>query len=363
VRRNRTTGELAFYRCFTPRPTPLAVLVRVAGRRWTVEEAFQAGKGLCGLDQHQVRRWRSWYRWATLAMLAHIFLVVAALAERTCHPAPPELIPVTCNEVGHLFAALLAQPAGDRDHRLRCRPGDADIKPAPAPAITDGRPPGNHEAAAGCHTSAMELTQVMRTAGSARRFKSDPVPDEVVYRVLDDARFAPSGNNRQGWRVIVVRDRGVRVQLRELYRKAGTPTTPRCSPRRASHPRPTTTPITWTRSRCSWWSSSSKQRSPPRSRRWTPATTSAARRSTRLCKNIVLGLRAAGLGTTLSTVLVPVEAEVKQLLRVPDGVAIAAHLGVGWPAGPLPTRLTRRPVADFATVDAFDGEAFQPGRP
>jgi SRSO17 transposase len=71
VRRNRATGELAFYRCFTPRPTPLAVLVKVAGRRWTIEERFQTGKGLCGLDQHQVRRWPSWYRWVTLAMLAH----------------------------------------------------------------------------------------------------------------------------------------------------------------------------------------------------------------------------------------------------------------------------------------------------
>jgi SRSO17 transposase len=119
IRRNRTTGELAFYRCYTPRPTPLAVLVKVAGRRWTVEESFQTGKGLCGLDQHQVRRWRSWYRWATLAMLAHAFLVVAALAERTRHPAPPELIPLTCNEIQHLFAVLLARPTGDRDHRLR----------------------------------------------------------------------------------------------------------------------------------------------------------------------------------------------------------------------------------------------------
>jgi hypothetical protein len=119
IRRNRRTGELAFYRCYTPRPTPLAVLVKVAGRRWRVEESFQAGKGLCGLDQHQVRRWTSWYRWATLAMLAHAFLVVAALAERTRHPAPPELIPLTCNEVGHLFATLLDQPATDRGHRLR----------------------------------------------------------------------------------------------------------------------------------------------------------------------------------------------------------------------------------------------------
>jgi SRSO17 transposase len=119
VRRNRASGELAFYRCWTPRPTPLAVLVKVAGRRWTVEERFQTGKGLCGLDQHQVRCWRSWYRWATLAMLAHAFLVVAAVAQHTRHPPPPELIPLTCNEVSHLFAALATQPAGDRAHRLR----------------------------------------------------------------------------------------------------------------------------------------------------------------------------------------------------------------------------------------------------
>jgi SRSO17 transposase len=82
VRRHLRTGELAFYRCFMPRPVPLAILVRVAGRRWTIEERFQTGKGLVGLDQHQVRRWRSWYRWTTLAMLAHAFLVVAALTNR-----------------------------------------------------------------------------------------------------------------------------------------------------------------------------------------------------------------------------------------------------------------------------------------
>jgi hypothetical protein len=119
IRRNRTTGELAWYRCYTPRPVPLAVLVRVAGRRWTIEERFQTGKGLVGLDQHQVRRWRSWYRWATLTMLAHAFLVVAALTDHTHHPPPPALIPLTCNEIQHLFAALLAQPTGDLANRLR----------------------------------------------------------------------------------------------------------------------------------------------------------------------------------------------------------------------------------------------------
>ena len=69
VRRHRHTGELAFYRCYSPEPVPLRELVRVAGRRWTVEESFQAGKGLAGLDEHQVRRWTSWQRWTLFAML------------------------------------------------------------------------------------------------------------------------------------------------------------------------------------------------------------------------------------------------------------------------------------------------------
>jgi SRSO17 transposase len=119
ARRNRKRGELAFYRCWMPRPVPLATLVGVAGRRWSIEERFQTGKGLVGLDQHQVRRWRSWYRWATLAMLAHAFLVVAAVTERSCRPPPPGLVPLTCNELQHLVAALLARPAGDLGHRLR----------------------------------------------------------------------------------------------------------------------------------------------------------------------------------------------------------------------------------------------------
>jgi hypothetical protein len=118
VRRNRKTGEVAFYRCHTPRPVPLAVLVNVAGRRWTIEERLQTSKGLVGLDQHQVRRWRSWHRWVRLAMLAHAFLVVA-LTEHTQRPPPSALIPMTCNEIQHLFAALLVQPTSDRAHRLR----------------------------------------------------------------------------------------------------------------------------------------------------------------------------------------------------------------------------------------------------
>jgi len=81
VRRNRHTRELAYYRCYAPHHVPLAVLVHVAGIRWSTEENFQAGKGLAGLDEHQVRTWTSWHRWVTLAMLALAFLTIAALTE------------------------------------------------------------------------------------------------------------------------------------------------------------------------------------------------------------------------------------------------------------------------------------------
>jgi hypothetical protein len=64
---HRGTGLLLLL--LTP-PRPLPVLARVAGRRWTTDEHFQAAKTLAGLDEHPVRRWTSWYRWTTLAMLA-----------------------------------------------------------------------------------------------------------------------------------------------------------------------------------------------------------------------------------------------------------------------------------------------------
>lgn len=110
VRRNRRTGELAYYRCFSPRPVPLPTLVRVAGRRWTVEENFQTSKGQTGLDEHQVRTWTSWYRWTTLVLLAHLFLAITTVAERAT-PAPNGLIPLSLNEIRHLFTRLVVQAA------------------------------------------------------------------------------------------------------------------------------------------------------------------------------------------------------------------------------------------------------------
>jgi SRSO17 transposase len=111
IRRNDATGELAYLRCYSPRPVTLHTLVTVAGQRWRIEESFQAAKGLTGLDQHQVRRWTSWHRWTTLAMLAHAFLAVATATERDAQPTPTGLIALTVNDSQSVCQAAVAGSA------------------------------------------------------------------------------------------------------------------------------------------------------------------------------------------------------------------------------------------------------------
>jgi len=119
IRRNDTTGELAYHRCYSPWPVPLKMLVAVAGQRWRIEESFQAAKTLVGLDQHQVRRWTSWHRWTTLAMFAHAFLTIATASERDHSPAPAGLIELTVAEFRRLFTALLLATTHTIDTLLR----------------------------------------------------------------------------------------------------------------------------------------------------------------------------------------------------------------------------------------------------
>jgi hypothetical protein len=98
-------------------PVPLAALVRVAGTRWQVEEAFQSSKELSALDEHQVRRWDSWHRWTVLAMLAHAYLSVITAAQP---PPDPDsgLIPLSRNEIRRLLTAAVT-PAPKARHILR----------------------------------------------------------------------------------------------------------------------------------------------------------------------------------------------------------------------------------------------------
>jgi SRSO17 transposase len=121
IRRNTSTGELAFYRCWSPTPVSLPTLVRVAGIRWCVEESFQAAKGQVGLDHYQVRGWTPWHRFVTLAMLALAFLTM--LATTAAPPADPDPhhpvrsrnpIGLTTPEIRRLFTTLTIPPTPKR---------------------------------------------------------------------------------------------------------------------------------------------------------------------------------------------------------------------------------------------------------
>jgi SRSO17 transposase len=115
--RRGSTGQLAFYRCWSPAPVPLATLARVAGMRWAVEEGFQAAKGQVGLDHYQVRTWTGWHRHTTLAMLALTFLMARAAKAAPPPPADPwhharhgGPIALTAAEIRRLFNALIITP-------------------------------------------------------------------------------------------------------------------------------------------------------------------------------------------------------------------------------------------------------------
>jgi len=79
-RRVSDPTKLAYYRVYGPAQTPVTEMVRVAGRRWTIEEGFEQAKGEVGLDQYEVRRYDAWSRYITLALLAHALLEVTRLS-------------------------------------------------------------------------------------------------------------------------------------------------------------------------------------------------------------------------------------------------------------------------------------------
>jgi len=82
--------ERAYYRAWGPAATTVAALVHVAGTRWVIEECLERAKGEVGLDQYEVRRWTAWYRYITLALLAHAYLEVTRARATTEEPAAPE---------------------------------------------------------------------------------------------------------------------------------------------------------------------------------------------------------------------------------------------------------------------------------
>lgn len=120
ARRHRYTGEVSYFRCWTPGDIALGTLVEVICRRWKIEETFQLAKGFTGLDQGQVTCWNSWMRWSLFSLIAAAVLALALDATaRAVSAGTARLVPLTCPELVRLVRALvLPPPVRDRDHVL-----------------------------------------------------------------------------------------------------------------------------------------------------------------------------------------------------------------------------------------------------
>jgi nitroreductase len=212
----------------------------------------------------------------------------------------------------------------------------------------------------------MDLYEAMRCAPTTRRFTPDEVPGEVLARALENARFAPSGGNRQGWRVVVVREADTRLALRDLYLPGWRAYLEQTGGALVLADPEAFDAATVRRVRGANEYAERLHEIPVHLvvgvRLSDLAVTDAElpRQSIvggasiyPFVQNLLLALRAEGLGAAMTTLLVPAEANVKELLEIPDDVALAAHLGVGYRADPWPSRLARKPVEEFAFAERY----------
>lgn len=227
----------------------------------------------------------------------------------------------------------------------------------------------------------MDLERALQTTGAVRDFAEHPVPDEVVFHILDVARYAPSGGNRQAWKVILVKDREVRRRLRDVYLEgwyeyramgeAGlvpwAPVTDKDAEARAIDRAP----------QLASDAAAAGAGRFPETLETVPAllvlladlrglaavdrdldryTFVGGASIYPFAWSILLEAHNVGIGGVYTSMLVRSEAEILELLGVPDGWALAGALVLGYPKdGKRPTRLRRAEVDSFTTVDRFDG--------
>ncbi|BAY00198.1 nitroreductase [Mycobacteroides stephanolepidis] len=221
----------------------------------------------------------------------------------------------------------------------------------------------------------MELYDVMRTTFAAREFTGEPLPDKVLDRILDNARFAPSGGNRQAGHVIVVRDQ----QAREGLIAAAQPGARRYFAQIMAGESPWN-PVTPTQVDPETIDATTVPASVAETLR-TASVVLVVCVDLRLVAatdqelsrvgvisgasvyplvwNILLAARAEGFGGTLTTMAVAQEPKVRELLGIPDTYAVAAVLPIGKPIKQL-TRLRRNAVEEFVTLERFDGNPYRP---
>jgi nitroreductase len=217
----------------------------------------------------------------------------------------------------------------------------------------------------------MELYDVMRRTFAAREFTPAPLPDEALARILENARFAPSGGNRQGWRVIVVRDPGSKRALADLSGFAAK--------RYEAQVQNGESP--WNSIDPPRVDAATIERTPPPPRLTEPIAKApvvlvicvdlkvVASMDQDLERvgiisgasiypfawNVLLSARHEGFAGTITTLATAQEPKVQALLGIPKHVAVCAVMPLGRPVREL-TRLKRKPVGEFAMRERWGGQ-------
>ena len=206
----------------------------------------------------------------------------------------------------------------------------------------------------------MDLLDAIASNGTCRFFRPDPIPRDVLRRALEAARFAPSGGNRQPVRFLVVTDARLRRELAALYlprwqayiggmtrgevRVDTLPAMVRNADYFANHLAevPALVVVGARLADCYATDTQLGRLSVVGGASIYPAV-----------QNFLLGCRAEGLGTALTTLLVADEPKIKPLLGIPDEIATAAFIAVGYPAKPFPKRLARKALDDICFENRY----------
>jgi nitroreductase len=228
----------------------------------------------------------------------------------------------------------------------------------------------------------MDLNDALRTTGSVRAFLEQPVSDDVLFEILDDARFAPSGGNRQAWHVIVVKDAARRRAVRDLYLDGWHDY--------LAHVLAGLVPFSPLASEADRSLAASKRgdaiaRSTPDG---FPETLEQVPVMLVICADltalaatdrdlgryqitggasiypfvwsVLLAAHERSLGGVMTTMATRNERAVQEALDIPSDQIVAAIVALGYPAERA-TKLKRRSVGEFTTTDTFDGDRFSPG--
>ncbi|MFN8021035.1 MAG: nitroreductase family protein [Acidimicrobiales bacterium] len=206
----------------------------------------------------------------------------------------------------------------------------------------------------------MDVFEVMGTCRAIRQLKPDPVPDELIDRLMWAATRAPSPGNSQGWDLIIVDDADARARIGAAVREA-------MSARVAAMPRTDRTTRLMLDGTARLVDTLDRAPVivfvaggviyPPSSPReaftWSALYPAA--------QNILLAARALGLGAVMTTLHHGADATIREVLGVPEHVRIAATIPIGWPDGVHFGPVNRRPVDDFVHRNRWEGDKRGPG--